>query len=235
MSASRRERQTRRASLLIKAIAILIAAIALISCSGSPPRIAGMYRQLAVIDNRTINARYEQLSVFVQPVDEDGFSDLARLYLINDRLHLFWSLSPDTWERRGNHNQQWIGSNNITMSDGSAFPRGEYRVVLIDLSGSRDERTFVIDQPELAGGSLTFPSLAIREQSVSVTSLLPAVTVSVIDPVGSFSARREVPVGSVPLTTIMGKEPEPGRRYDLYASVFDSKHRVELVTGPYPY
>ncbi len=101
MSAGRREFEWTRATHLTGAAALFAVALALFSCSGAPPRIAGIYRELAVVDNRTLNTRYEQLSVFVQPEDEDGFSDLAHLYLINDRAQLFWSLSPDTWERRG--------------------------------------------------------------------------------------------------------------------------------------
>lgn len=207
----------------------------LVSCSGAPPRIAGIYRMLSVVDNRTLNARYEQLSFFVQAEDDDGFSDISRLYLINDRNHLVWTLTPDTWEHRQDHNQRWIGSNDVIMADGSAFPRGEYRIVLEDLAGSRDERTFVLDQASLEPASLPFPTLAVRDHSVAVSGRFGSVTVTALDPAGSFAARREVSPGTVPISVITGRTSEPGRRLDLYVHVFDERDRVELVSGPYPF
>ncbi len=207
----------------------------MISCTGAPPRIAGIYRMLSVVDNRTLNARYEQLSFFVQAEDDDGFSDISRLYLINDRNHLVWTLTPDTWERRQDHNQQWIGSNDVIMADGSAFPRGEYRVVLEDLAGSRDERTFVLDQAALKTAALPFPGLVVRDRSVVVSGSFPTVTVTALDPAGSFTARHTVSPGTVPISVITGRTAEPERRLDLYVHVFDEHDRVELVSGPYPY
>lgn len=225
-------------SITLRRIACAAAAacaLLFVSCSGAPPRITGIYRMLSVVDNRTLNARYEQLSFFVEAEDDDGFSDISRLYLVNDRSHLVWTLTPETWERRQDRNQQWIGSNDVITADGSAFPRGEYRIVLEDLSGSRDERTFVLDQAVLKTSALPFPGLAVSDRSVAVSASFASVTVTALDPAGSFSARRTVSPGTVPISLITGRTAEPGRRLDLYAHVFDERDRVELVSGPYPY
>ncbi len=190
---------------------------------------------LTLVDNRTLNARYEQLSLFVQAEDEDGFADLSRLYLINDDRHLYWTLTADSWQKRQDRGQQWIGSNNFVMADGSEFPRGQYRVVLEDLSGARSERTFVIDQAEIKPSSVAFPALSISGDWVTVDSSLPGPTVAVIDPAGSFSAHKTVAPGRVALSALIGRAPEPGRRLDLYVHVFDPNRRVELLSGPFPY
>ena len=225
---------------------VLVAAFGLVfACSSAPPRITGLYSTLAVVDNRTLQAKYEQLSVFVQAEDENGFSDLAHLYVINDRANLYWALGPDSWERRGTQGQEWVGSNNIVMPDGSALPRGEYRVILVDISGARDERTFVLDHGPTKPDAVIFPALKLQSDQITVTGPYANDTVSVIDPTGreptgreptgQLSGRREVSPGTFPLPEILGRAPEPGRRLDLYVHTYDEGARVVLISGPYVY
>jgi hypothetical protein len=222
-------------------LVVLVAAFGLVlACSSAPPRITGLYSTLAVVDNRTLQAKYEQLSVFVQAEDENGFSDLAHLYIINDRADLYWALGPDSWERRGPQGQEWVGSNDIVMPDGSALPRGEYRVVLVDISGARDERTFVLDHGPTKPGAVVFPTLKLQSDRITVAGPYANDTVSVIDPTGrdptgQFSSRREVSPGTFTLPEILGRAPEPGRRLDLYVHTYDEAAGLVLISGPYVY
>ena len=205
------------------------------SCSNVPPRIAGLYSQLALVNNLSERAVYEQLSLFVQPDSESRLSDIANVYVINDSAGLYWALNPDTWEKRGGEGQFWIGSNDLVMPDGSPMPRGEYRVVMTDLAGARAETSFVLDQARTPASELVFPSLKISGSEISVSSPARSAEVTVLDPAGSFSARREVSAGQVSIDRIIGRPPEPGRRLDLYVNAYDQQHRLVLLTGPYAY
>ena len=214
-------------------LALLAALFA--SCSNVPPRISGLYTQLAIVNNLSEHAVYEQLSLFVQPDAESRLSDIAYVYVINDTAGLYWTLSPDTWEMRGTEGQFWIGSNDLVMPDGSALPRGEYRVIVSNLAGSRAETSFVLGQPSIPTSGLVFPSLKISGNEISVTSSVKSAEITVLDPAGSFSARREVSAGNITLNQILGRPPESGRRLDLYVDAYDPQRRLVLLTGPYEY
>lgn len=113
----------------------------------------------------------ETLSVQVLASDEDGFADLDELYLIHDASQLYWKLTAEDWLYIEESNQDWIGSNFLRMPDGQIFPRGLYRVLLIDKAGDRVERELALDADIAPRRS--FPRLALSGSAYEVFSEYP--------------------------------------------------------------
>lgn len=146
---------------------IIIAALA--SCSQAKPRIIGVslklvYRQMGA-------APVERLSCFVFAEDDDGDADLEELRLVNDRSQLYWTLTSSDWITVVKTGQTWFGSHAISMPEGMKFPRGSYRLVLVDKGGERDERALSFDAPSKS--ERPFPALAFSSGSYAVSSAYP--------------------------------------------------------------
>ena len=138
-------RWRRRARRRAPACGALAAACALLAaCETSPPELYEFRWLLQDFDDRELGRRYESLSLFVRAGDPDGADDLDELYLIFDGAELFWRLTPDTWTRSEHDGATWVGSTSISMPGEEPFPAGEYRLLLLDLGGQRDENRFVI-------------------------------------------------------------------------------------------
>lgn len=114
------------------------------SCSGNTPELNEVWWQLNLEKNPTNGIESQSLSLFVHGDDEDGDDDLDKLYLINDDYQLFWEISSDEWSEYTEQGVIWIGSNGLKAPGNGTFPKGNYRVLLIDLAGERDEKTFYL-------------------------------------------------------------------------------------------
>lgn len=137
-------------------------------CEGAPPEITDTFVQVTVFKNmRTLQAE-EILSLFLVVSDDDGEEDLESIYLLNDRQELFWKLDPLNWEKTDRKGSRWIGSSSIQMPDGSAFPRGKYRVIVSDQAGDRDEKEIRISVPGVDLSKFVFPELSFENQKASV-------------------------------------------------------------------
>ena len=111
-------------------------------CSSNPPQLIELKYQLNAVADRTLDSRYQSLSVFVHADDQDGFEDINRLDIMHEATGLYWTYYPDSWQKVEQGEETWIGSNGIVMSDYSAFPPGEYRVQIVDIAGLRRELSF---------------------------------------------------------------------------------------------
>jgi len=135
------------------------AAAALLSgCGGSPPELLQLFRQKNVVFDVELDVTYESMSLWINCSDDDGTEDFAYLYLINDEEELYWELTDEMWSSDERDSGYWIGTNDIVMHDKSAFPPGNYRVVLIDAAGERDENRFFVSSGP-GHGDLVFPRL----------------------------------------------------------------------------
>lgn len=241
----------RRCRLPVRAralAALVLAAVPYLfsGCTGAPPQILEQKEQLLGVNNLTLGSRYEQLSVFVRAQDEDGFSDLEYLYVINDAAGLYWTFTPDTWEKTESGGSTWIGSSSIVMADYSALPRGEYRVVLVDLSGARDEKQFAVAAPALKLDSMSFPILTVSGDRVQVhaaRSPAPggsgAQSVDILVDEGatgtpSTGATVKTVTGTdVTIPQLTGHTVSQGQKLSLYVAARDEGTGIRLISGPY--
>jgi hypothetical protein len=147
----------------------LLAVLALDSCSQAAPRLVAV--SLRLVYYRTGAAVSERLSCFVLADDDDGEADLEELRIINDRAQLYWTLKSSDWLSVVKTGQTWFGSHAISMPEGMRFPRGTYRIVLVDKGGERNERTVAFEAPIVS--ERPFPTLSIEDGSYIVTSNYP--------------------------------------------------------------
>lgn len=174
-----------------------VAMLGLAACSISPPEIVAVTHRIVVVADPA--GRREQLSVFASVADEDGAADLAELYVLCDEQELVWKLDYETWQRDDQGSSVWIGSNGLVPA-GKTIPRGDYRVVLVDLAGERAERQFSVNAPET--GNYRVPTLRVAGTGVRVESPYPVNTVFFFDAGGNVVHTIGVNTGTTTLDAL---------------------------------
>lgn len=219
----------------INRILLLLAAFFLLAgCEGAPPEIADTFVQITVFKNlRTLQAE-EILSLFLIVRDEDGDDDLESIYLLNDSQELFWKLDALNWEKTDRKGSRWVGSSSIQMPDGSAFPRGKYRVIASDQAGDRDEKEIQINMPGIDLSKFVFPELSITDKTASVVNRGENEKFLYFNSSDRFLDFSFVPDG--PLTVdnfprINDLRSETNNKLYLYH--FESEEGYGVLTGPY--
>lgn len=163
-----KDREYIRPFLILSVICIL-----LFSCSGADPVVYKLETTLQVWWHYP-HKYQERLLVQILADDDDGFDEIYEVYVINDESEVYWRSNQDEWDLVESEGNTWIVLNNIVTDDGSNIPRGEYRVVLLDLSGYRDERIFVLDIPDESIFRHYLPVLRLQSSGVYVPShILP--------------------------------------------------------------
>ncbi len=144
-------------------------------CSGADPRIQQMYWELEFqrepyqrlpeggFAERGNPRTVENLSVYIQPQDSDGFDDITVLYVIHDKAELYWEAGPDEWVSYEEEGAQWIGLTQIRRADpepGWGLPRGRYRAEVRDRGGNTARTAFTLTQGrETSPEEIPFPRL----------------------------------------------------------------------------
>lgn len=152
----------------IKLFSVLFLTFFYAGCEGAPPEITDTFVQVTVFKNLRTLQPEEILSLFLVVKDDDGEEDIESIYLLNDRQELFWKLDPLNWEKTDRKGSRWIGSSSIQMPDGSAFPRGKYRVIVSDQAGDRDEKEIQINIAGIDLSKFVFPELSFDNKTASV-------------------------------------------------------------------
>jgi hypothetical protein len=170
----------------------LLFAALLFSCSRSEPKIS--FGAIRLVWHATESGTESRYTFFVLPEDDDGYDDLADLYLYHDREGLYWHFSSQEWEALTYEGKIWIGSRDIAMNAGENLPRGQFRAVVIDQGGQKSERSFTFDAP--AAARYPFPKFSIAEGQYSTDSKYPSNFVIFYDAQG----------GTVGVKTILSPE-----------------------------
>lgn len=171
---------------------VLLAVISSFSCSQAAPKLLAV--SLKLVYRQSGSAIVERLSCFALAEDEDGFADIEELRLVNDRAQLYWTLTSSDWLSVVKTGDTWVGSHSISMPEGMRFPRGQYRVVLVDKGGEKAERTVSFDAPVVSARS--FPNLSIAGGSYSVSSSYPKNLLVVYGASGALLRSVELPARS---------------------------------------
>lgn len=149
-----------------------------ISCSGADPVIYQLETQMQAYWKYPYGFA-ERLLVQILADDEDGFDEIYEVYVIHDERELYWRANKDEWDiQTDRDDKDWIVLTNIISNTSDTLPRGTYRVVLMDYSGYRDERSFEIDAPIENYTRNEFPVLSIQ----SGNTFVPVLNISSPEP-----------------------------------------------------
>jgi hypothetical protein len=166
-----------------KIFLVLFAGALAVSCSRSEPKISFGTLRLVWYAPREAGGAEERYTFFVLPEDDDGFEDLADLYLYHDREGLYWHFTPEDWVHFSYDGKEWIGSRGIAMNAGESLPRGQFRAVVVDQGGEKSERTFTFDAP--AGARYPFPQFSVNRGRYTANSRYPGNFVIFYDASGA--------------------------------------------------
>jgi hypothetical protein len=215
-----------------RAFLFLLSAALLGSCAGKPPEILRVLWQVTLVDDRELDARYTAVSLFVRPNDPDGIDDLAELYLLNDAEQLFWKLDPDTWQKSGS-GEPWIGSNGLSLPDGSPFPPGEYRLLLRDLGGDSAEQSLELPAVGQAELERLLPRVEMRAGEIRVQGRGLARQLWLYDAKGDYLTIRPMAGNSQSIADLLAAHPQlvAGFRFKVY--VASGRQSIGALSGPY--
>ena len=146
---------------------LLAVSLFLTSCSENPPQIEQLFWQSNRFNDLDKGTVYDTLSVFVQVDDQDGIDDIASLYIINDKQELFWKIDNENLVVKENRDVTWVGSSRIKMNDYSMFPSGDYRVLVIDEAGEREETSFTLKNSSYMPEKEEFPFLSVSGKNIN--------------------------------------------------------------------
>jgi len=214
-------------------ISFVVALVLFLStCSGSVPKIGQLVWQINLIQKAEESSSYAELSIFILVNDEDGISDIDKIYIINDEAELFWVLDSNSWKMKVISGENWLGSNSIRMNDYSNLPTGTYRVLVIDKAGERDSRIFYIssEMENSISGNL-FPILVI-DDSIQLESGLQDNTLWVYDDLMEIIKKYKIEHGKINKSIINNDTSNKARWISIYS--YDSESGTGLIKGPYP-
>jgi hypothetical protein len=143
------------------------------SCSGEPPQLLESWWQLNLIDDTATGDTVQALSFFLHAEDEDGEDDMDQIYLIHDDLQLLWSIPLEKWSAFTDQGVKWIGFNRLLAPGDGVFPEGNYRVLLIDIGGERDESSFYLRNNIPEKDEIILPEMSYDNNNFSIMSEFP--------------------------------------------------------------
>lgn len=141
------------------------------ACSGADPVIYKIESQLQVYWQYPAENFQERLLVQVLADDDDGFDEIYEIYIIHDESEYYWRATKNEWDLVEEEGNQWIILNNIISAQFQNLPRGEYRVVLIDFSGYRDEQSIFVTQKNRIHKKQYFPVFSLQSEGLYVPFL----------------------------------------------------------------
>ncbi len=170
---------------------LLFVVITLSSCSGASPVIYDYTWDLRAHWDYP-GQRYEKLDVHILADDEDGFSEIYEVYLIHDESERYWRIIQDDWKTIELDGVTWIAVQ-VTTEDYQILPRGKYRILVLDFSGFKDERSFFVKKqyPRLASSTSndenTIPSQLFPVfQKISKNTFVPQLGKEVVEKSSDF-------------------------------------------------
>lgn len=124
-----------------------IAAV-LAGCSSYEPEVLGV-SPLELRYLQSDGTRSEEIVLELEVRDEDGFSELDRVYVVQDEAELFWELPSESWHSRPSEGK--IRILRLAPPVDEPLPRGRYRVELFDLGGRSGAGSFTLSLLPEAG------------------------------------------------------------------------------------
>jgi hypothetical protein len=203
------------------AAAALAAALSLAGCGDDPPSLSAVEWRIEARPSES-GPRYESLSVFASV--KGGASDplIDELWIVSDASALAWKLTADDWIKTADGADAWIGGAPLAMSDFSALPRGDYRVVAIDPAGRRVEKSFTLSGEFPSRPS---PTVSLDAKGAVVASSWPENIVLAYDGAGELAGSAAAPSSRSTLEAILGAE-SAARAREIAAYGYDPAVRA---------
>lgn len=213
--------------------ALLIIAVTLCGCSGSPPEILDLTYQVNAVKDRELDIVSQKLSVFILPDDPDGYEDLDVVYIIHDSDELFWTLKSDEWQKVTRGRDTWIGSNSICMSDNTDLPSGRYRILLKDLSGEKAEEQIFIKKRRVDTQKIRFPDSEVRDGRIFMQSVYEHSEILIYERGEIFKRSFAYTEGGLPLEEVFSTVKDLSYNFIYFLYTFDEKQDIGVIAGPY--
>ena len=220
---------------LLRPVPVVLCFILLLAgCSEEPPHIIQIFHQTNVVKDLQQEDIYPQLSLFVHAEDDDGTDDIDSIYLIQDEKELFWELDDQNWESFEEQGEYWVGSNRIVMNDYSPLPWGDYRLLIIDAAGERDEREIYIAKPEYTPEETEFPQVAVENGKVVVSGGEKQRTYWTVREDGQLIKTVKTTDPEISVTTLTGSsEEQRGEPFAFYLYIYDPVLGIGKIIGPF--
>jgi len=210
----------------------LLPVLLLTACSGSPPGIVNTDWRVVYARDLVRGTVWQELNFFVQVDDEDGEEDLAEIYLIRDDLGWSWKLDPETWQTYSRDGEFWVGSNGLCLSGGDSLPGGDYRLLVIDRSGQRNELTVTVRQPGVDMNTLAFPGIALSGEYIRIESDREPLVLWFYNDMGDLVAEKYTGRGTFPLTDFLSSEERQQVTW-MYVYLQEEQEGYGMKSGPY--
>lgn len=152
-------------------IGLLAGGISVGGCAVNPPFIIETFWQINYRIGQTSPEPTEELVLFLHLSDEDGDDDIEAIELIHDGGELYWSLNPSTWERSEIDGELWYGSTAVRMYRDRRFPRGAYRIRVIDRAGESASSSLYSSSDRFEPEPELFPTLLAESHKVTIESI----------------------------------------------------------------
>lgn len=214
-------------------LSLIVTGTLICSCTGKPPEIVRVFRQINIIDDREQNLVHSTLTLFIQATDPDGFEDLEEIYLINDTEELFWRMDSETWLKSVSGEETWIGSNSISMPDGADLPGGKYRILLRDLGGEEAERSFNLAGLSASSPRRYIPDISIEEGMIAVSGKADTYTLWVYGSDQNYRRSFSLESGSLSLAEILETDNSLQDGFSFRVFSFFKEKNLGLISGPF--
>ena len=206
--------------------------ILLLSCTGEAPEINQVFWQLNVLLDRSIEQEYERLSLFLHVEDADGFDDLSTIYLLHDRNELQWKIESEDWELFEENSEKWIGLNTLYMPNWEAFPRGKYRVIVVDRAGDSGRDELFLSTDRFILSEIRFPRAELRDEIIVLRSSYKEHTLWLYDGQNKVSKTFTTDSKRMPLSSIL-RQRDLAESEHLFLYTYDDTRGIGLISGPY--
>ncbi|MCK4542715.1 MAG: hypothetical protein KAU17_10830 [Spirochaetales bacterium] len=210
-------------------IFVLLGFIFLLTCTGEAPSILQIYSQINYYREPDTGRIYQGLSLFINVEDPDSIEDIEAIYLINDREELYWKIQESSLITFENQGETWLGSNKIFAPDFKELSPGNYRVLIIDTAGERDETEIYVPKIQKKSSKLIFPKISFTPDKITLTG--EVLELWIYDAREKFITKiipeeKELPEGYF-------EAPELKNGSIVYIYSYDDILGTGLVQGPY--
>ncbi len=190
----------------------------LCACGGEPPEVMAVEARLELRPGDP--SAYESLSAFASVRDLNGLDDIESIMIVHDESGLSWRLTDSNWTKRKEGAETWIGSAGLAMVQHDSLPRGEYRLVVVNLAGQKAERAFRMDADSKKA---RIPGLSVDSDTTTLDSAWPENYFLAYDAVGSLVSVKEAKPGKLGILALFGSALE--KRIQTLAAYGYDPHR----------
>jgi hypothetical protein len=184
------------------------------------------------MDDREKDLVYEYLSVALLAEDEDGRDDLESFSVIHDGSELYWHVPPERRTTRPVLQETWIGADSLVTADYAPLPRGTYRVVLWDYSGSQSEAVFTLRVPDLS--KRVMPSLRLEGETLVLDTEKAEAVLMVKSAAGTLIGSFVLKKGPNSRTQILANPQVKSQAQYLFLYQIEEDGDLALMSGPFP-